>query len=104
EARRDAEKHRRSGAPASAQPITCSDKRCTIQGNKPIEQPHTVAIRSKTPQPAATDMPPCTVSTSAIHGTQGRTKIRPCRKPQKKAKRACARKTPNNSSARQNQE
>src|SRR5215469_4218573 len=34
------------------------DNRSTIQVNKPIEQPQTVAIRRSTPQPAMTDMPP----------------------------------------------
>ncbi len=65
-----------------------SDNRCTIQANSPMAAAHTVAIRSKTPQPAAVDMPPCTDRVSAIHGTHVTTNIRPCRNPQPKATRA----------------
>src|SRR6516162_3204591 len=49
-------------------------------------------------------MPPCTASTSAIHGTQVTTNMSPCRNPHKKATRARVPSTLKISTARQNHE
>src|SRR5487761_919983 len=72
----------KNGVPRQASEMLRSESRWITQVTNPFAAPHTEAISSKIPHPPAVERPPCTASTFAIHGTDVRTKQRPCRNPQ----------------------
>src|SRR5580692_1852385 len=72
--------HKNGAANSANDTLRCAILR-TASANNPIAPPHTLAIRNKTPQPAAADIPPCIDNVSAIHGTHVATKNIACKYP-----------------------